>query len=420
MTTIYGLIDCNSFYCSCERTFNPAIKRSPVVVLSNNDGCAIARTAEAKALGIKMGDPWHLVRGERKLAGVQWYSSNYPLYADMSRRVYQVLLDHVPRVEPYSIDEMFLDLAGLPGNLTERCEMIRQQVEQITKIPTCIGWGPTKTIAKMANYIAKDRPEMEGLCDLTDSRIRQRFFRNLPVGEVWGIGRRLLLRLNDAGIRTIEQFLQADTALIRQIMSITGVRLQAELRGESCLRLEEMAGQRQGLACTRSFGQPITRYADMREAISSFAVRASEKLRSEKMDAGHVSVFVQTNPHKRADGWYANQAAITCSPTNNALALIDLSTRLLKAVWKSGYRYAKGGVLLNDLAPAGRQASLFDVVDQHSPALMDAMDAINQRYGKEAIKPLSTGIQRSWRPRQGMLSPRYTTEISEILEIRCF
>ncbi|WP_395495558.1 Y-family DNA polymerase [Acetobacter sp. KSO5] len=418
--TVYGLIDCNSFYCSCQRAFEPRLKRLPVVVLSNNDGCAIARTAEAKGLGIKMGDAWHLIRNERKLSGVQWYSSNYPLYADMSRRVYQVLLEHVPRVEPYSIDEMFLDLTGLPGDLSERCEAIRGRVEQITKIPTCVGWGGTKAIAKLANYIAKDRPEMEGLCDLTDERTRMRFYRNLPVSEVWGIGRRLVPRLHDAGIRTIAQFVEAEPAQIRKIMAITGVRLQTELRGESCLQLSEVAEQRKGLACTRSFGQPITTYSDMREAIAGFAVRASEKLRLEGMDAGHVSVFVQTNPHKRADGWYANQAAITCAPTNNALTLVGTATRLLRAIWRDGFRYAKGGVLLNDLAPAGQQASLFAAPEEQSPALMDAMDSINRRFGREAIKPLSTGVERAWRPRQGMLSSRFTTYFQEILEANSF
>lgn len=414
--TVYGLIDCNSFYCSCQRAFEPRLKRLPVVVLSNNDGCAIARTVEAKGLGIKMGDAWHLIHNERKLSGVQWYSSNYPLYADMSRRVYQVLLEHVPRVEPYSIDEMFLGLTGLPGDLADRCETIRSHVEQITKIPTCVGWGPTKAIAKLANYIAKDRPEMEGLCDLTNERSRNRFYRNLPVSEVWGIGRRLVPRLQAVGIRTIAQFVEADEAQIRKIMTITGVRLQAELRGESCLELSEIAEQRKGLACTRSFGQPITTYSDMREAIAGFASRAAEKLRAEKMDAGHVSVFIQTNPHKRQDGWYANQAAITRAPTNNALTLIGTSTRLLRAIWRDGFRYTKGGVLLNDLVLTGQQLSLFTLQDDQSMALMDAIDIINRRFGRETVKPLSVGIEQAWRPRQGLLSPRFTTAFKEIMQ----
>lgn len=416
--TIYGLIDCNSFYCSCQRAFEPRLKRLPVVVLSNNDGCAIARTREAKNLGIKMGDPWHIVREQRKLSSVQWYSSNYPLYADMSRRVYQVLLEHVPRVEPYSIDEMFLDLTGLPGILSERCEAMRTAVELTTKIPTCIGWGPTKAIAKLANYIAKDRPEMEGLCDLSDEHVRNRFYRNLPVSAVWGVGRRLAARLDDTGIRTIAQFVNAPPALIRKVAAIIGVRLQAELRGESCLQLSEVSEQRKGLACTRSFGRPITSYNDMSEAVTGFAVQAAEKLRAEKLDAAHVSIFIQTNRHKRDEEWYANQASLTCSPTSNTLALTAISLRLLRTIWKDGFRYAKAGVMLNDLAPAGTQNTLFNIPSEQDTALMEAMDTVNRRFGRGALRPLSTGIERSWKPRQNMLSPRFTTEWQEIMEVK--
>lgn len=418
--TVYGLIDCNSFYCSCQRAFEPRLKRLPVVVLSNNDGCAIARTAEAKGLGIKMGDAWHLIRNERKLSGVQWYSSNYPLYADMSRRVYQVLLEHVPGVEPYSIDEMFLDLTGLPGDLADRCEMIRGRVEQITKIPTCVGWGPTKAIAKLANYIAKDRPEMEGLCDLTEERTRARFYRNLPVSEVWGIGRRIAARLDDTGIRTIAQFVTAPEAHIRKVASIVGVRLQAELRGVSCLSLSEVAAQRKGLACTRSFGRPITTHAEMAEAVTGFAVRAAEKLRIEKLDAGHISVFIQTNSHRRQEGWYANQASLTCSPTCNTLALVGMAGRLLQTIWRDGYRYAKAGVMLNDLVPAGSQTTLFDEPQDQNLPLMAAMDNINSRFGRGTLKPLAAGIERGWKPRQDMLSPRFTTEWREVMEVRSY
>lgn len=251
-----------------------------------------------------------------------------------------------------------------------------------------------------------------------DRRARPEPVLSEPASErSLGIGRRLVPRLQAAGIRTIAQYVEADEAKIRKIMAITGVRLQAELRGESCLKLSEVAEQRKGLACTRSFGQPIASYSDMREAIAGFAARASEKLRAEKMDAGHVSVFIQTNLHKRQDGWYANQAAITCAPTNNALTLIGTSTRLLRAIWRDGFRYAKGGVLLDDFAPAGQQSSLFDAPEEQSSALMDTMDAINWRFGREAIKPLSTGVERAWRPRQGMLSPRFTTEWQEVMEV---
>lgn len=417
---MYGLIDCNAFYCSCQRTFDPTLKHKPVVVLSNNDGCAIARTKEAKNLGIKMGDAWHLIKTQRNLKDVAWYSSNYPLYADMSRRVYEVLLDHVPRVEAYSIDEMFLDLAGFSGDLAQRCDQIRATVEQITKIPTCVGWGPTKAIAKLANYIAKDRPELEGLCDLSDPATRQRYYRNLPVSEVWGIGRRLVPRLEEVGIRSIQQFVEADEALIRKVMMITGVRLQAELRGDSCMALSEIIEQRKGMTCSRSFGQPVTEYTDMREAITTFTSRTAEKLRAEDLDTGHIAVFIQTNPHRRQDGWYAPQISISCEPTNDTFTLVAHATRLLKVMWKNGYRYAKAGVSFNDLAPTCRQNTLFVTTNERTRQATKAMDAVNQRFGKGTMSLLSAGLQKKWQPRQGMLSQRYTTNINEIMEVRTF
>lgn len=417
---MYGLIDCNAFYCSCQRTFDPALKHKPVVVLSNNDGCAIARTKEAKNLGIKMGDAWHLIKTQRNLKDVAWYSSNYPLYADMSRRVYEVLLDHVPRVEAYSIDEMFLDLTGLSGNLAEHCDKIRATVEQVTKIPTCVGWGPTKAIAKLANYIAKDRPEMEGLCDLSDPATRQKYYRNLPVSEVWGIGRRLVPRLEEVGIRSIQQFVEADETLIRKLMMMTGVRLQAELRGDSCMALSEIVAPRKGMTCSRSFGQPVTDYTDMREAIATFTSRAAEKLRAEDLNTGHIAVFIQTNPHRRQDGWYAPQISITCEPTNDTFALVAHATRLLKVMWKDGYRYTKAGVSFNDLTPTCRQNTLFAAANERTRQATKAMDAVNQRFGKGTMSLLSAGLQNKWQPRQGMLSQRYTTNINEIMEARTY
>lgn len=417
---IFALIDCNSFYCSCQRTFDPSLKRSAVVVLSNNDGCAIARTAEAKKLGIKMGDPWHLNKNSPKLSGVRWFSSNYALYADMSRRVYQVLLNHSPYIEPYSIDEMFMDLSGFPGPLMPRCEAIRRDVESITKIPTCIGWGPTKTIAKLANYIAKDRPELEGLCDLTDIDTRERYYRNLPVSEIWGIGRRLEPKMNKLGIRTIAQFVSADPGQIRQLMSVIGVRLQAELKGVSCLPISEIAGQRKGLTSSRSFGKPITSFDEMKEAVATFIFRACEKLREEKLDAAHLSVFIQTNVHQRQNGWYGNQCSSTIEPTDDVFVLCRLSFELLKAIWKPGFRYAKAGVLLNDLSPAGAQKGLFSTRPEKKTALLEAMDVLNSRYGRGTIAPLCTGVSKGWKPRQNMLSPRYTTNFSEIMEARTY
>ncbi|MBI0436008.1 Y-family DNA polymerase [Roseomonas sp. KE0001] len=419
MPATYGLIDGNSFYCSCERAFAPVLQRVPVVVLSNNDGCAIARTPEAKALGIKMGDPWHLVRKRPELRGVHWYSSNYALYGDMSRRVYQVLAERVPRVEPYSIDEMFLDL-DVPQPLPAFCAGLREAVRQVAKIPTCVGWGPTKTIAKLANGIAKDFPELGGLCDLTDPEERAGWYARLPVGEVWGIGGRTVEKLQRLGVETIADFVALDARMTRDLLTVVGGRVQAELRGISCLPLQLMAATRKGIACTRSFGQPVTRWEDMREAVAAFAARAAEKLRAEGLDACHLTVFLHTNPHDGSP-WHSAQRTARIEPTGDTRDLIGEALRLLTPLWRDGFRYFKAGVMLNDLAPQRQQARLFPSRDPvRSAKAMTAMDAINSRFGRGTLRPLATGITRPWATRAQRLSQRFTTRLEEILRAESF
>jgi DNA polymerase V len=417
MKPVYGLIDANSFYCSCERVFQPRLRRRPVVVLSNNDGCAIARTAEAKALGIKMGDPWHLIRKRPELAAVEWFSSNYALYGDMSRRMYQVLAERVPRVEPYSIDEMFLDLTGLPGDLTERCRSLRDDVRRIAKIPTCIGWGPTKTIAKLANGIAKDNPDLDGVCDLTDPAKRGSYYAALPVGEVWGIGGKSATKLEKAGYRTIQEFINAPVPEVRGLLTVVGERIQAELRGLSCLPFVDAPADRKSIACTRSFGRPITAWHEMREAIATYAARAAEKLRQQGLQAGHIAVFLHTNPHAKGEPWHSGQKAAQIEPTNDTMALISQAVRMLKPLWRDGFRYAKAGVMLNDLEPAIEPPKqlFFSLSDERSKRLMPAMDAINARYGRNVISPLAIGIARPWATRSRRLSRQFTTKLEDVL-----
>jgi len=412
---IYGLIDGNSFYCSCERAFALGLRGRPVMVLSNNDGCAIARTSEAKGLGIKMGDPWHLVRSKRELSDVQWFSSNYVLYADLSRRVFQVLADRVPRVEPYSIDEMFLDLAGLPGNLHDRCRKLREDVLRIAKIPTCLGWGPTKTIAKLAN--AKDTPELQGLCDLTDPEVRAGHYARLPVAEVWGIGGRTVEKLQQAGVITIADFLVMDPRMVRDMLTVVGGRVQAELRGVSCLPLALAAATRKGIAVTRSFGHPVTTWPEMREAVAAYATRAGEKLRAEGLQACHMVVFLQTNPHKPDELWHSGQRAGRIEPTSDTLALISEALRMLRPLWRGGHRYFKAGVVLNDLVPLHEQPRmLFATRDPiRSAKVMAALDVVNARYGRGTLRPLASGITRPWSTRHERLSQRYTTSVAEML-----
>ena len=280
MPATFGLIDGNAFYCSCERAFSPRLRGRAVVVLSNHAGCAIARTAEAKAAGIRMGDPWHLARNRPavRAAKVEWFSSNYSLYGDMSRRMYQVLADRVPRVEPYSIDEMFLDL-DVPGDVLTLAHDLRAAVRRMAKIPTCVGIGPTKTVAKLANGLAKEHPRLDGVCDLRDERERARWYERVPVSEVWGIGGRTTDKLAALGITTVARFLAMPARDARNLLTVVGARVQAELQGVSCLPLSMAAATRKGVAVTRSFGRPVTAWAEMREAAAHHDDRAGHARR---------------------------------------------------------------------------------------------------------------------------------------------
>lgn len=411
---VFALIDGNSFYCSAEQAFAPELREKPLVVLSNNDGCAIARTPQAKALGIKMGEPWHLFSRKPEAKAVHWRSSNYALYGDMSRRVYDVLAARVPAVEPYSIDEMFLDLTGIAG-LAEFCRALRRDVRQLAKIPTCVGIGPSKTLAKLANRIAKNTPSLEGVCDLRCPADRAAWFPRLPVGDVWGIGSQAAAKLAAKGIETIADFVACDAQAVRDLLTVTGARTHAELRGSSCLPLSLMAPTRQGISVTRTFGSAIETWADLREAVCAYAARAAEKLRDEGLMAGRLAVFAHTNPHN-GDPWHSAHRAAEIEPTADSGALIQECIRLLRACWRPGFRYSKAGVMLQELTPAGRQAALFSTRDAaKSAAAMQAMDAINKRFGRETLRIASTGNSRPWRARQQQLSPRYTTRADELL-----
>jgi DNA polymerase V len=416
---IFALIDGNSFYCSAEQAFAPELRSKPLVVLSNNDGCAIARSPEAKAMGVKMGEPWHLFRKLPEGRAVAWRSSNYALYGDMSRRVYDVLTERVPAVEPYSIDEMFLDLTGI-ADLDRFCRALRREVRQLAKIPTCIGIGPTKTLAKLANRIAKNTPALGGVCDLRCPADRAGHFTVLPVAAVWGIGGRAAAKLAAVGIETIADFVSHDPQAVRDMLTVTGGRVHAELRGVSCLPLSLMAPTRQGIAVTRTFGGLVETWRDLREAVTSYTARAAEKLRGEGLEAGHLAVFAHTNPHN-GDPWYSAQRAAEIEPTADTGALIGEADRLLRAVWRPGFRYFKAGVMLHDLTPAGQQPGLFATRDKaKSAAAMAALDAINARFGRETLRIASTGAARPWRARQQQLSPRYTTRAAEMLTGRAF
>lgn len=417
---MFALIDGNSFYCSCERAFDPKLRDKPVVVLSNNDGCVIARTAEAKDLGIKMGDPWHLIGKKPELKGVVCKSSNYVLYGDMSRRMYAVLVDLVPEVDPYSIDEMFLDFRGLPGDLVARASEIRAAVRRIAKIPTCVGIGPTKTLAKLANKVAKLDRAGSGVCDLSCPDVRADLFPQLALGEVWGMGSASIEKLAGQGVRSVAEFAALPHDGVRKLLTVTGQRTHAELNGVACFPFAVHPQPRKSLAVTRSFGQAVTTWDDMREAVAAYTARAGEKLRRHGLRAAAMQVFMHTNRFNN-DPSYANQTTFDIEATADSLALIASATRAAASLWRDGYRYAKAGVLLLDLyRPQDLPvADLFASRDpERSKALMTALDAVNARYGRDTLRPGAVRQGPSWSMRRANLSPCYTTRLDDLLKVR--
>lgn len=414
--TVFALIDGNSFYCSCERAFDPTLRDKAVVVLSNNDGCAIARTDEAKALGIKMGDPWHLVRKRPELKDVVWKSSNYALYGDMSRRMFEVLCSLVPTVEPYSIDEMFLDLTGMPEDHEALCRELRARVRQVVKVPTCVGIGPTKTIAKLANKVAKSDRARAGVCDFTDGDVRSFAYPTLDLADVWGLGRASVAKLKQLGVLTVADFASLPPDHVRDLLTVTGLRTQKELQGVSCMPLSLAPPTRKSLAVTRSFGRPILEWDDMREAVAAYAGRAGEKLRKHGLSACAMQVFMRTNEFSR-ERQYANQVTVQVEPTADSFALIGTAVRMARAMWRDGYSYAKAGVVLVDLARATEQSvQLFPSRDAaKSEALMSALDGINLRFGRGTLQPGGLCEAPNWSTRRANLSPSYTTRPEDIL-----
>ena len=409
-----ALIDANNFYCSCERAFAPALRGVPLVVLSNNDGCVIARSEEAKALGLKMGDPWHIVSRKPEIKSVVWRSSNYALYGDMSRRMYETLLDYVPRVEPYSIDEMFMDLAGMPGDQVTLCTQIRTQVRRIAKIPTCIGIGPTKTIAKLANAVAKKDRAGSGIYDLSTPQARQAVYANMPVGKVWGIGPAAANKLARIGVTSIADFVDLPHDRVRRTLTVTGLRTQAELRGIACMQLSEEPAARKSLAVTRSFGRAVTEWSEMAEAIASYATRAAEKVRGHGLRAGAMQVFMHTNRFN-GDPSYSNGATFGIEATADTIVLVKTALRAGRQLWRQGYRYAKAGIILLELGDNKQADALPSVKAETSGSRMGALDAINRKYGPGTLYPAASKPEACWSMRRQRVSPSYTTRAREML-----
>ena len=420
-----ALVDCNNFYASCERAFNPNWNNRPVVVLSNNDGCVIARSNEAKALGIKMGVPAYQIKNEIERYGIGVFSSNYTLYGDMSNRVMNTLEAMSPRSEIYSIDEIFCDLTGVRNcrDLSDFGHEMRATVLQHTHLTVGVGIAPTKTLAKLANHAAKRwQRQTRGVVDLSNVDRQRKLMAALPVEDVWGVGRRIAKKLEMMGIKTVLQLADTDIRFIRKHFNVVLERTVRELRGESCLELEEFAPVKQEIVCSRSFGERITEYDDVRQAICSYAARAAEKLRNEHQHCRFISVFVKTSPFTLNEPYYGNSASVKLlTPTQDSRDIIGASVRCLDAVWKNGHRYQKAGVMLGDFYSQGvAQLNLFDdnAPRKNSQKLMDVLDHLNAENGRGTLYFAGQGIQQPWQMKREMLSPRYTTRFEDLLTVK--
>lgn len=416
---MFALVDVNNFYCGCETVFRPDLRGKPVLVLSNNDGCVIARNAEVKELKIPMGAPYFKLKDEIRRHKIHVFSSNYALYADFSNRVMTTLEQMVPSVEVYSIDEAFLDLTGLRNCrvLEDFGREIRERIKRDTHLTVGVGIAQTKTLAKLANYAAKKWKQTGGVVDLSNIERQKKLMALVPVEEVWGVGRRISKKLNAMGIITAKDLSEQSTYIIRKHFNVVLERTVRELRGEPCLELEEFAPTKQQIVCSRSFGSRITEYMDMRQAVCSYAERAAEKLRRERQYCRQVAVFVRTSPHAEGEVFYGNQAmGRLLTPSNDTRDIIRVAMQGLDHIWRDGCRYMKAGVMLGDFYSQGvSQLNLFDEFKPqvNSESLMRVVDGLNQS-GKGKLWFAGQGIQKSWEMKREMLSPAYTTRLSDL------
>ncbi|MEE2907306.1 MAG: Y-family DNA polymerase [Planctomycetota bacterium] len=423
MHAMYALADCNNFYASCERVFEPRLEGRPVIVLSNNDGCVVARSQEAKDLGIAMGQPVFKCRHIIERHGVVVRSSNYTLYDEMSQRVVQSILEFVPDIEIYSIDEVFLNLAPLgQRDLEAICRTTRAAVLQWTGIPVSIGLGSTKTLAKLANRIAKKNPATGGVYQLpaNDSE-REKDLQRIAIDDVWGIGRRWGRRLQQLGVHTALDLARMPATEIRQQFNVVAMRTALELQGHRCQEVEDVTPPRKTLVRSRSFGRMVTRWQDMSEAIATHASRAAEKLRAEQSVAGQLSVYLHTNRFRDDLPQYHSGGSCELVPaTNTTPVILEAALAIGRQLWRDGFQYKKAGVMLADITHGQAQGGLFDRRDHGRDAkLMQAMDTINTRLGPGTVHAAATGFHgRDWHMRRENRSPRYTTRWSEIPRTR--
>jgi DNA polymerase V len=425
MQPLIALVDCNNFYVSCERVFRPDLIGKPVAVLSNNDGCIVARSQEVKDLGVKMGVPLFQVQQLVNQHQIQLFSSNYALYADMSARVMSVMEEFTPSLEVYSIDEAFLDLTGVyPCRIDPVAygQRIRKAVYRATGIPVCVGMGPTKTLAKLANFAAKKWNQTEGVLDLSDPVRREKLMRIVPVGEVWGIGSRTTAKLNQIGINTVWDLATQPSQRIQAQFNIVVARTVMELNSIPCLGLEEIAPSKQQIVCSRSFSRRLTEYGELSQALAEFCSRAAEKLRSQQSVAGHISVFIRTSPFNLQEPQYQRSAGVMLPlATLDTRVIVSTANRLLTEIFRQGYSYQKCGVQLSHIQPGitPGQIDLFEgATNQHDgKQLMQVVDRINRRFPK-AITLASTGFDKTWKPKTERISQRYTTDWRELVLVK--
>jgi len=414
---IFGLVDCNNFYASCERLFRPDLTERPVVVLSNNDGCIIARSNEAKALGIGMGAPYFKHKSLIRRNNVAVFSSNYPLYGDISERVMDILMQSETNVEVYSIDEAFIELpAGKYLDLENHAASLRDTVRKNTGIPVSIGFGPTKTLAKIANRFAKKNGSAGSVFVIDDRHHLDTLLAAVRVNDIWGIGRRHADRLIKQGIRSALQLTQCNDTWIKKQLTVTGLRTVMELRGIPCMPLEKIGPARKSITTSRSFGQPVQTLSDLQEAVAAYTSQAAFKLRHRGLSAAVVDVYIRTNRFKKDEPQYCRRETITLSaPSSDTATLIKAALTSLKIIYQPGYRYQKAGVLLSGLVPGKyTQLPIFGAVEQNSDSLMKAVDEINKRWGRDTIRSGAAGFARKWHYRQLKKSPAYTTRWSEL------
>lgn len=431
---MFALVDGNNFFVSCERVFRPSLNGIPTVVLSNNDGCAIARSNEAKALGIKMGAPWFQIKHMAESEGLVALSANFALYGDLSDRMMSIAAGLGPTQEVYSVDESFIGLDGVRGDLVERSHKIRSRILQWVGIPCGIGIGSTKTLAKLANHIAKTAERKPGVypdhlaqvCNLAalSTAELETVFEATEVGEVWGIGRRISKQLTEGGIKTVQDLVRMDPATVRRGWSVVLEKTVRELQGMQCIGLDDAPSPKKEIACTRSFGHPVIEVSGLTEAVTEFASRAAEKVRKQHSLAADVMVFIRTSPFRK-DAQYSRSIVVPLRrPSADTGAIVQAAVLGLQAIYRPGYKYAKAGVMLLDLQPDSVVQGELDLGDSDcadeladKTRLMTALDTINQRFGKGTMKMASAGLdgdRRVWSMKQERRTPGYTTNWDDI------